>query len=358
MRYLPCFQLRLAHEYYSNTRCQDFAVSAQPLTRRLLKNHRCILKELPDGIRLLTMINDAKEPLIPFPKVLSLRFDLYLKNPDFAIFTDFSMFSGLTAPLFTHAEKDTQLRPKSKTAYQTERFNVAAPASIECFKLAFKPLEDIDITDFVLQGPSSIQLNGFNADVGQITINSRNAVKGTKFTITYPVKPVLGRKVFAQVLIDYRIDRHPPGSDPVTFSVRFTSRQAKWKYYLVTDPKKKAADFQISASQATPQDPAPPFSDFNRSDLSASPDPHDDVARELNGRFPGKKLFRFISDNPIFFRQLPRKNLQLTMNGIPIIAVLPNPSIQNFTQINSSVDENRQKEKALFEVIKYLTQPI
>ncbi|NJN17078.1 MAG: hypothetical protein HC822_12790 [Oscillochloris sp.] len=52
MNYLPLLSLQLTHAYYSDGRCRDLVIEPAPQTRRLLGNYRCLLKDLPDGVRI------------------------------------------------------------------------------------------------------------------------------------------------------------------------------------------------------------------------------------------------------------------------------------------------------------------
>ena len=125
MKFSAAFDLRLKHEYYTDQRCMDFVIEIPPDTRGLLKNYRCIVKDLPDGVRMLTATTDAGKAYINFPEILKLRFYLRLDNPDFALFTDLAGMNKLPAPLYTNAESNpdqgSELLPVSKKAFQKRR---------------------------------------------------------------------------------------------------------------------------------------------------------------------------------------------------------------------------------------------
>ena len=99
MKYLSLFSLELLHEYYSNRRCSDFEIEATPETQKLLKNYRCNLKPLPNGVRVLTMGNGTNSPFIPLPEKVTFGFQLRLQDPNFILFTDFSELDLAAAPL-------------------------------------------------------------------------------------------------------------------------------------------------------------------------------------------------------------------------------------------------------------------
>jgi len=103
MKFVPLFRLRLAHPYYSDGRCADFSIVPTSATQGLLRNHRAVLKETADGIRVLAPLDDAGQSLIPLAQDAVFVFHLRLKNPDFTLFTDLADMAGLNAPLYTNA---------------------------------------------------------------------------------------------------------------------------------------------------------------------------------------------------------------------------------------------------------------
>jgi hypothetical protein len=104
MKFFPIFSLQLLHPYYRDGRCLDFAIEPTPETQRLLKNHRCVLKTAPNGLRVLSGGNAQHAPLIPLRKGTIFSFHLRLQNPDFALFTDLSEITSKPAPVYTNTE--------------------------------------------------------------------------------------------------------------------------------------------------------------------------------------------------------------------------------------------------------------
>jgi hypothetical protein len=104
MRYLPLLNLYLTHAYYADRRCPDFQVEPTPQTRRLLNNYRCVVKPLSNGVRILTAA-DGGAPFIRMDKGMAFAFQLILRNPDFALFTDLAE-SGPAARLYTNERVD------------------------------------------------------------------------------------------------------------------------------------------------------------------------------------------------------------------------------------------------------------
>ncbi len=102
MKFLPAFVLRVTHAYYTDNRCPDFLIEPNPETERLLSNHRCVLKPLPDGIRVLTAVDDGGKAFIALPPEATFTFHLRLHNPDFVLFTDLSGIEKQAAPIYTN----------------------------------------------------------------------------------------------------------------------------------------------------------------------------------------------------------------------------------------------------------------
>jgi hypothetical protein len=87
MKYLPLFTLQLTHSYYADGRCPDLEVEPAPETQRLLRNHRCLVRQLPDGAQVF-VATVGGEAVIPLSPGMTFTFELRLRNPEFALFTD------------------------------------------------------------------------------------------------------------------------------------------------------------------------------------------------------------------------------------------------------------------------------
>jgi hypothetical protein len=104
MKFFPVFSLHLLHSYYREGLCPDFAIEPALETQRLLKNHRCVLKTAPNGLRILIGGNAQHVPLIPLQKGTIFSFHLRLQNPQFPLFTDLSEITNQPAPVYTNTE--------------------------------------------------------------------------------------------------------------------------------------------------------------------------------------------------------------------------------------------------------------
>ena len=62
-----------------------------------MESYRLRLQELPDGIAVWAATGaDAKTALIALPRDEMFAFHLFVRNPDFALFTELQEFAGKT----------------------------------------------------------------------------------------------------------------------------------------------------------------------------------------------------------------------------------------------------------------------
>ena len=358
MKFLPLMNLNLTHPYYTDGRCPDFGIEPTLETQRLLKIYRCVLRPVPHGIQILTAVTDQSIPFIPLQKGVTFAFQLYLQNPDFALFTDLTEIVQTLAPLYTNAEaspaKPVQLALVSQRAWATERFVVGQPAGEDRFTLAGRPLAGLQLADFALEGSSGsiVNLTDYDAAAKIITVNSSTMEVGDPFKITYETAPQRARGVFADVEIHYNDSLPEIMAGPGEFQIAFTAKKARWKYYLIAD--KVEAQFHIEDKGVSPI----VFSDENRTNLNQQPDAADDIAQALAAQYPTMQRLRFVSDDLISCQQAARKSLQLRLNGNQVVGALPNPSLQNYSTTQVTGNGNLPKEEALFQVIKYFTHQI
>ena len=122
---------------------------------------------------------------------------------------------------------------------------------------------------------------------------------------------------------------------PSKFEIQFQAKQAKWKYYLITD--NASNKFSIED-----KDDSSLVFGLNRAGGL------DSIAQMLAGQYPNMQLSYLISNNLIACQQQARKSIQLNLNGHTVLEHLPNPSLRNYAT-------NEKQEEVLFQVIKYLT---
>lgn len=331
MKYLPLFTLELRHDYYADQRCGDFQIEPTVETQKLLGNCRCVLKSLPNGIRVWMMATDQDNPFIPLPSDATFGFHLRLQNSDFILFTDFSEITPVAAPLYCSDGSNPALKLASREMTLTEHFTVRKPAKTDAFTLSGRPLKGIPLTAFQINGLGAAkQPVSFDETAKVLRVNSASAKAGDPFTVTYPTTPQLPQGVFADVEIK-AASLVAGGIN--AFQVAFKAKKARWKYYVVTnqsnlpaiEDKDKAIAFDQPAQSA------------------------DQIASELAVQYPTMQTFLLASTDLIPCQQAARKSIQLQMNGEKVLDALPNPAMQNF-----GVDA--KKEDSLYQIVKYFTQ--
>jgi len=131
MKFFPVFSLQLLHAYYRDGRCLDFAIEPTLATQRLLKNHRCVLKTTPNGLRVLIAGSAQLRPLIALPKGSVFSFHLHLQNPTFALFTDLSNITHAPAPVYTNTTAGAAGNSQLTLISRQSKLSVGVFADIE-----------------------------------------------------------------------------------------------------------------------------------------------------------------------------------------------------------------------------------
>jgi len=112
MRFQPLLTLEISHSYYIDGRCPDFEIIPYPCTQQWLRNQRGVMRVLPDRVTLSVPVKAENTPLIALPKSFTLKFGLYLRNPEFALYTN----NPLPQPFFYRNWKGvSNLLPFSRT---------------------------------------------------------------------------------------------------------------------------------------------------------------------------------------------------------------------------------------------------
>lgn len=361
MRFVPLFDVRIKHSYYTDGRCSDFVVEPTPSTRQLLKNHRLVAKSLSDGIRVLAGVDDGGRPFVPISRDAKFTFHLRLHNADFPLFTDLADVNSLPAPLYTNAVMDAKtdkaVSLMSRTAQFRETLAVGEPAREEHFILSGIPAPGLGAGDFVVESVGRIdRIEQYDVPNKTITVNTQSAARGAAFTTTYAVRPKLDRGVFADVEIlvnDTLPQADGLAEEPREFQIVFEAKKARWVFYCITDRNGATADFRIIDTASSNSTPPLVFGDDNRTDLLQDPDPSDVVATGLAEQYPELSRLRFVSDALVPCRQAPRAHIELHANGQQLSRSLPNPSVRNYSMLQVKADEIQD---AFFHVVKYLSQ--
>ncbi|HAB17053.1 MAG TPA: hypothetical protein PLX89_20095 [Verrucomicrobiota bacterium] len=338
MKFRTLFTLRVRHEYYPDAICPDFRIEAASSTQSALQNHRCILKPLPDGIRVATAMDERDQPQISFAAGTSLVFQLHLLNPDLPLFTDLTGVGVENAPCFTNQGRAAtngvvSLGVKQRKAKVTERFVLREGTKVTSFQLAGRPVDGCEGSDFVLDGVNGpVSLKTYDSLQRTITVERSGPQSPERsFTATYPVNPLRPRNTFAEVELVLDDALVAPAAIPAEFRIELKARSAVWRYYLCTNrtlgPGKA---FSIGSSE-------PAFG-------PVQPELNDPLVKTLEAQNPESKVWCFDSVQARPCRQVALKDIQLKVGADTLLAPLPNPSFRSLCQIN--------KEVAFFEVIK------
>jgi hypothetical protein len=357
MKFLTIFALRIKHLYYADNRCRDLQIKPTAGTERFLKNQRCIMKPLPDGIQVVTPVDDKGDLLISMPGNAIFAFRLRLVNPDFPLFTEMEEITSKSAPLFTNeglklnspvslsakpsADKNAiPLTLRGRAASNTEVFLLREQDSNASFILGGRPLGGIAPSQFTLQGLDGNPKIAYDPGKKEITVNVAPAPKDRVFTVSYPVEPRLGRGVFAEVEIHNNESMHKPGDARSEFQIWFEAKKAKWIYYFVTDLSAARGAFAIAPDQSA----------LNLKFSEAPADDSDTLARILGAQYPkeeGFSLNRFVSDESVSCQETATRGLRLKQGDQSIFDALPNPAIRNFCTV--------QGQDGFFQVVKKIS---
>jgi hypothetical protein len=353
MKYMPLLNIDIRHTYYADGRCRDFRIEATPATQRLLDRYRCILKTRPDGLRVFVAATADGVPFIALPEGMTFAFQLWMQNAEFALFTDMTPLNGVLDPLYTNTQAITpdplSLDLVSRQTWSTEQCIVRQPSEKESFILGGRPLADVSTTDFQLIWPGASQTDhpaSYDATSKVVTVDSSAAQAGDSFTLRYPTVPPRTNGVFADVEIDYGDAAPAATSGPDLFTIDFKARQARWKYYLVTN--RTSATFEVADTDRQ----APLV--FNAGTELQEPDPSDAVAVTLAEQYPDMQKFLFVSQDTVACQQTARKAIHLLVDGNHLGNPLPSPALRNYTMEDSP--DKSSAETALFHVIKFFTQ--
>jgi hypothetical protein len=347
MKFLAVFTLRLKHRYYADNRCRDLQIEPTARTERFLKNQRCIMKPLPDGIQVFTPVDDKGNSLISMPGNAIFIFRLRLVHPDFPLFTEMAEITSKSAPLFTNAGMNVNSSAISLTLSEraeshTEILPLCEHESNVTFILGGRPLDGITLNQFTLQGlDENSKLLAYDPGKKEITVHVAAAPKDRVFTVNYPVKPRRAGGVFAEVAIHNNASMPKPGDEGFEFQIWFEAKKAKWMYYFVTDLSVTPGAFAIAPGDST----------FALKFSEVPADSSDTLAKALEAQYPkeeGFTLTRLVSEQSVSCQQTAIRGLRLTQGDQPIFDALPNPAIRNFCAV--------QGQDGFFEVVKKISK--
>jgi len=354
MKYTPLYEVMVTHAYYEKGLCRDFDIVPSEATRGLLRNHRCLIRHLPNGIRIMTQAFDDNQPMIPISETQTFVFHLKLKNPHFSKFTDLSEFANHQPPLFcndtTNTDKLQQLKLSTKQEWKTDHFVVDEPDAAGVFLLNAKPIAELNGDSIDIAGTEQIiNAADFTAQANAINIDTSGGQRGQQFTAKYEIPAKLAQGVFADIEIHYQNSVDATTDDILCYEIPFQPKQAYWAYYIVTDDR--SAKFRIVDSNKLPNYKKVVFRarDSIRLDKLGDND-KDKIAEKLAAKFSDKLCWRFISSERILCHEKIRKLIQLLSKGQDteeanaLIEHLPNPKPKNHSYIKRVLKDRDNSE--------------
>lgn len=291
MKYLPILKLTMKHDYYESGYSSDFSIVEDKATQQILLNYRCILKRQATGIVIYQTVDSDNKPFINISAKAVFRFHLHLNNTEHALFTDLERFSTVEK---NESPVFTNKGLSSSTANPDNELKLIT-AELQKKDRAFATIE--------------------------VHINNS-------------IKPELNI------------------NEATHYSISFTAKSALWEYYFLTNKDNDGLGNQItySISQNAEQDNNNQPIIF----VEKAP-PSQDISRRLLNDYPDTKIVYFVSDKPVHCQQLPRKNIQVSIDGERLMDNLPNPSLNNANQRTVSEAGNTVIQDTFFQIVKYIS---
>ena len=352
MKFAPIAALELRHPYYADSRCEGLKIRPSDEGERTLRRHRLQLRERGSGVLLLAPVDNEGTPLFHLDPSTRLHFELHVRDPAFTQFTDLSALAELSAPLFTNQDAPTggELKLGPRSASAREKFSRQGQSANESFVLGGRPRSGITIDDFLIDGDPAPSLKSYDPETRMITLEYDGFAVGKNFTVRYPIAVHGPRGALAEIAIQDTQETWRSNT-PAIFTLTFKPRQVRWIYYLVTDVDPGV----FTIVDAGPDNAVVQFSEENRRDLNAEPDPDDPQALALAAHYPDLRRLRFTSDALIACSEVPRRKLQLQLDGESLPITLPNPPLANYTSREAIDEQPQERQESLFRVVKHLT---
>lgn len=323
------------HPFYADLRCGDLSIAPMAATERLMRRLNLTLKTYGDHVSVYAGLAKDGTATAAAAAPVALDFVLSANRGDFALITDLTAIAAQLAPVFTNegvsAADPLHLRLTTRTARATETLSSVAPSAAERFTLAGTPLPGSAASDFIVAGAGAATIA--SADLRRLTIDTSGIAAGTRFQLSYPVRPARRPGALAEVALTLDAALLTPGASPRGVVVSFAAAAPYWAFYVVADFAGDIATLRIV--DATPGDGprAVTFAAARRVELSQAPDPADAVGLDLVRRHPGRRVIRFLSDAPVPLREVPLRQLELHLADTRLVAGLPNPRPDRFISL-------------------------
>jgi hypothetical protein len=352
MMFRPLFRLKIRHDYYSDNVCKYINFEATPETKRLLSRYRLQLKELPDGVVVLMGIHSkAATNALQINEIFI--FQLKICHTDLALFTDFKSLESKQDPFFCNTDNQFgTLELCDGESWKTENIMVPDTLTKLNYTLTGNPLALNGDTSEVLQGDDfnirsperQATVVAYDPPSKQLTIETENNKKETEISLSYRTKLVRDKKILARVELRYDPSMAEIGGDDALFEIKLKALTARWVYYLISDQK---GDFTLVDLNKTLS--------FNSTDMNQASD-KDPLALTLVQQYTktGLKRIRFVSDKKVPYSRNTHSNIELRLDGVKVLTVMPSPSIRQFSRIKQQVNGEWIEQNTLYQVVKYI----
>jgi hypothetical protein len=350
--FLPLFRVKVRHDYYNDNVCNDISFEATPETKRVLSRYRLQLKELPDGVVVL-IDTGSKRATNALPINEMFTFELKICHSDFALFTDLKGLETKQDPFFRNTDNQFgTLELCDGKSWKTETIMLPGILTQHYYTLMGNPSALNDDTSQVLQGDDFIissperqaKIEAYDAPFKRLRINTSNNKTGTEISLRYRAELVRDKKVLARVELCYGDGLRDAGAEGGLFEIKFKALTARWVYYLFSDQK---GDFTLVDLNE--------ILNFNNTDLDQASD-KDPLALKLVQQYSntGLRQIKFVSDKTVPYSRNTHSDIELQLDGVKVLIVMPNPSIRQFSRIEQQVNGKWIEENTLYQVVKHI----
>lgn len=358
MRYTPLFELAVAHGYYPDGQCPDFALVPTPATAARLANHRLLFRPRPHGASVLTPLTAQQAPLLDPRPGATFRFEMRLQNPAFYLFTDLTAQAARPAPVYTNVGAGASgLALHFRQPRHTEHLVLTRPAAETPFTLRGRPLREAEPAQFTMSGGASVRR--YDAGANRLLVDTSALAAGAALSVSYPVPARPDAGVFAEIEIVYDAAQPRPPEEAPVFEVRFAPKQAHWRYYLVTSTPPAGSGYRLS--HVVPSNGGPAALAFGDPvDVRQQAPPGDAVAARLAARYPDASvhLLAFTSEAAVACRKAARTGIRLSLDGHEVIRHVPNPSLDQFAVEPAAPEASGGTQDVLFHIIRRIRPPL
>ncbi len=360
-RYTPILKLEIRHTYYESGLCKDLRAEPTADTRRLIRDHRLLLRYLPAGLEVYAPVvedNSKALPedvlLIPLPAGLRLQWMLRPQSADFFYFTELPPRPAKS--IFRITNKGDAFQPAGFAAFgelaeggasKSDSFGLLTQTHSLQFGLEKNP-QDIALwppaartldTDLTLEkvdpnSPFTIDLNEWVfADEKTLRYTGGPITGKVALKASYPVAVQTGGTALA--LLDLELPEAKKTINPKIYTLQLRAQKVKWQYLIPAGSATAPALNHPSALKLI-VDSASYAASISTLDKSNGPGTANAMAHlvweRMNPAFGATTKMYYISSNvSIPYQEKPLADIKIkdSAETTDIITGLRNPGIQD-----------------------------